>query len=286
MLLDKLSPDTGMAFVVVHHLRHSPTFLPAILSRHTLMPVELASAESPLEPNHVYILPSGKEIRISDGVLRLRPLSKTRGWSNVVTLFLQSLAESGRMGIAVILSGIYADGAAALRDPPSTRGYHDCSGFGYCGPSGNANCSTEDRMCRLYLEAGENCGPAPTNRRAVQILAGRFRRPRIGRRIIPAVQNSGCRAWGELCRELKRQPPTEACPDGRASRADPSSGLRIHPGIPTYRLRNTRHTARNAARHECCVVSRRPDSACENGTIGPVGSQRTSDNPGLHRRKT
>lgn len=134
MLLDKLSPDTGMAFVVIHHLLHSPTFLPAILSRHTLMPVELASAESPLEPNHVYILPSGKEIRISDGVLRLRPLSKTRGWSNVVTLFLQSLAESGRMGIAVILSGIRADGAAALETLQAHRGIAIVQDLGTADP--------------------------------------------------------------------------------------------------------------------------------------------------------
>jgi two-component system CheB/CheR fusion protein len=115
MHLDKLSPSTGMAFVVIHHLRHSPNFMAAILSRYTIMPVELASAEWPLEPNHVYILPSGKEITISDGGLRLRPLSKTMGWSNVVTIFLQSLAESGHPGIAVILSGMDSDGAAALK---------------------------------------------------------------------------------------------------------------------------------------------------------------------------
>ena len=54
---------------------------------------------------------------MEDGCFRVRPRSRLTGWSNVITLFLESLARRRRPAeVAVILSGMYADGAAALRD--------------------------------------------------------------------------------------------------------------------------------------------------------------------------
>jgi chemotaxis response regulator CheB len=111
-----LNPQTGMAFVVIHHLRKQhPTLLPDILSRCTSMNVELAKPGTRLEPNHVYVMPSGGEITINDTTLVVRPRTAVRGWSNVVTLFLESLAQSSHPGIAVILSGMDRDGAAGLK---------------------------------------------------------------------------------------------------------------------------------------------------------------------------
>lgn len=115
-LFRALSPKTGIAFVVIHHLRQNhPTHLPAILSRCTSMPVQLAETGSSIEPDHVYILPSGQEITLTDGAFALHPRKKLRGWANVVSLFLDSLTESQYGKIAVILSGMDADGAEALK---------------------------------------------------------------------------------------------------------------------------------------------------------------------------
>jgi two-component system, chemotaxis family, protein-glutamate methylesterase/glutaminase len=52
------------------------------------------------------------------------PISKPRGWPDVITVFLRSLAENwdGRV-IAVIVSGYDGDGAAAL------CGIHDVGGI-------------------------------------------------------------------------------------------------------------------------------------------------------------
>ena len=115
-LFREISPTTGMAFIIIHHLRHYPTHLPEILSRLTAMPVALASGGPPLQPNHVYILPSGKDITLEDGFFGLRPRSKLTGFSNVATIFLDSLSRSRHPGVSVILSGIDEDGAAALRN--------------------------------------------------------------------------------------------------------------------------------------------------------------------------
>jgi chemotaxis response regulator CheB len=78
------------------------------------MPIELGCAGLRIQPNHVYIVPSGKEMTLGDGLL-LQTRSKPRGWPNVVTIFLDSISISRHPGIAVILSGLDSDGAAALR---------------------------------------------------------------------------------------------------------------------------------------------------------------------------
>jgi chemotaxis response regulator CheB len=115
MLFRQLNPHSGMAFVVVHHVRNVRTQLPEILSRCTSMPVTLAQPALLLRPNHVYVLPSGTEMRLANGHFSLRPRSKLWGYTNVLTIFLESMAKSNHPGIAVILSGLDADGSAALK---------------------------------------------------------------------------------------------------------------------------------------------------------------------------
>ena len=112
------SPNTGMIFVVISHLsRTEPTQLPWLLPTWTEMPVELARSGIPIEPNHVYVIPPGQELTVKDGYFGVRPRSKAKGWSNVITLFLDSLVLSRKpAGVAVILSGCDSDGAAALRN--------------------------------------------------------------------------------------------------------------------------------------------------------------------------
>ena len=113
-LVRRLSSNTGMAFVVIHHLSRYSTHLPLLLAGCTSMPVEFVVPGRIILPNHVYVLPSGQEMKICDGHFSLRPRSKVWGWTNVVSLFLESLTNSRHQGIAVILSGLDKDGAEAL----------------------------------------------------------------------------------------------------------------------------------------------------------------------------
>jgi chemotaxis response regulator CheB len=111
-----ISPRTGMAFVVIHHLREgNVSHLPEILSRCTLMPVHLVKAAIPFEPNHVYVIDPGQEIGLTDGLFTSQPRTKKHGWTNVISLFIASLTGSRHPGIAVILSGMDEDGTAALK---------------------------------------------------------------------------------------------------------------------------------------------------------------------------
>ncbi len=114
-LLKHLSPEMGAAIVIVNHMRSTPTKLHKALSRHTKMPVELISEKLSVRSNHVFIIPSNRDLHVLDGEFRLKPLSKSKGWSDVITLFLFSLARNwdGKL-VAVIVSGLDADGAKAL----------------------------------------------------------------------------------------------------------------------------------------------------------------------------
>lgn len=115
-LLQHMPADMAVAIVIVNHLRHTATLLHEILPRYTKMPVELITERLTIQPNHVYIIPPQRDLHVVDGEFQLKPISKPRGWPNVITVFLRSLTEhwKGKV-IAVIVSGYDGDGADALR---------------------------------------------------------------------------------------------------------------------------------------------------------------------------
>jgi len=114
-LLKHLPPDLGVAIVIVNHVRTLATLLHQILPRFTAMPVELITERLVIQPDHVFIIPEQHDLHVMDGHFRLMPVSKPRGWPNVITVFLRSLTEQweGKL-IAIIVSGYDGDGAAAL----------------------------------------------------------------------------------------------------------------------------------------------------------------------------
>ena len=114
-LLQHLPADMGVAIVIVNHLRTVATMLHEILPNFTKMPVELITERLNIEPNHVFIIPEKRDLHVLDGEFRLKPISKPRGWPDVITVFMRSMTENwdGKL-IAVIVSGYDGDGAAAL----------------------------------------------------------------------------------------------------------------------------------------------------------------------------
>jgi len=114
-LLRRLPTDMGVAIVIVNHVRNVATLLHEILPRYTVMPVELITEKLDIQPDHVFIIPEQRDLHVLNGEFRLKPISKPRGWPDVITVFLRSLTEhwDGKL-IAVIVSGYDGDGAAAL----------------------------------------------------------------------------------------------------------------------------------------------------------------------------
>lgn len=124
-LLQNLPPDMGVAIVIVNHITLMPTQLHEVLPRFSTMPVELISERLEIKPNHVFIIPSNRDLHVENGEFRLKPISKPRGWPDVITVFLRSLTHywDGKL-IAVIVSGYDGDGdgAAALCDIQKSGG--------------------------------------------------------------------------------------------------------------------------------------------------------------------
>lgn len=114
-LLQSLPADMGVAIVIVNHITAMPTQLHEVLPRFSRMPVDLITEDLLIEPNHVYIIPANRDLHIDGEVFHLLPISKPRGWPDVITVFLKSLTQfwDGKL-IAVIVSGFDGDGAAAL----------------------------------------------------------------------------------------------------------------------------------------------------------------------------
>ena len=114
-LLEHLPVNMGVAIVIVNHLRTVATMLHEILPRFTPMPVDLITENLLIEPDHVFIIPANRDLHVDGEEFHLEPISKPRGWPDVITVFLRSLTEhwDGKL-IAVIVSGYDGDGADAL----------------------------------------------------------------------------------------------------------------------------------------------------------------------------
>jgi chemotaxis response regulator CheB len=114
-LLKHLPADMGVAIVIVNHITIMPTQLHEVLPRFSSMPVVLITENLPIEPNQVFIIPANRDLHVENGLFHLEPISKPRGWPDVITVFLRSLTQhwDGKL-IAVIVSGFDGDGSDAL----------------------------------------------------------------------------------------------------------------------------------------------------------------------------
>ncbi|MDP1998653.1 MAG: chemotaxis protein CheB [Rhodoferax sp.] len=119
-LFDHLTCDSGATFVVIQHL--SPDYksmMANLLSRHTQMPVVMVQQDTPIRPDHVYLIPPGSMMHIGEGYLRLTP-KNPRTLTLPIDVFFRSMAEHYREhSVGVILSGTGSDGtrgAAAIND--------------------------------------------------------------------------------------------------------------------------------------------------------------------------
>ncbi len=133
---DNCSSNTGFAFVIIQHL--SPDYkslMPELLSRHTEMIVKEAKEGDKVEPNHVYLIPGGKNILINEGKLELTKRKPKNQINFSIDIFFNSLAkEQKERAIAIILSGTGSDGTKGAKSIKEVGGTvfvqsPDSSGF-------------------------------------------------------------------------------------------------------------------------------------------------------------
>ncbi|KPQ29548.1 MAG: two-component system, chemotaxis family, CheB/CheR fusion protein [Marinobacter excellens HL-55] len=116
--------DTGMAFLVVQHL--DPTqkaLLPELLQRYTTMPVYEAQQNMAIGADSVYVIPPNRELRVLSNTLKLEQPTKPRGLRLPINVLFSSLASAqGEQSVAVVLSGMGADGTLGLQAIKATGG--------------------------------------------------------------------------------------------------------------------------------------------------------------------
>lgn len=114
--LRHMPADSGMAFVLVQHLDpQQPSLLPELLASHTTMPVQAVVDQTPVAPNHVYLIPPNTALTIRQRVLHLAPPTEAHGQRLPIDHFFRSLAlDQGARAIGIVLSGTGADGSAGL----------------------------------------------------------------------------------------------------------------------------------------------------------------------------
>lgn len=116
-IMSLLPSETGLVFIFIHHQSSNrKSLLPEIIPGYTAMPVKLVEDGEIAKMNHVYVSPPGMQVYMEGNKFRLSPSLRASGWPRNISVFLHSLAANqSKNAIAVILSGLDSDGAAALK---------------------------------------------------------------------------------------------------------------------------------------------------------------------------
>ncbi|OWW22954.1 chemotaxis protein [Noviherbaspirillum denitrificans] len=115
-LLKATQAMPGMAFVVVLHLSPDQRSSAAELLQHaTSMPVVMVTKATPIEMNHVYVIPPNRQLSMNDGYLKLTEFDRPVGARAAIDIFFRTLADThGDKAFAIVLSGAGSDGAVGI----------------------------------------------------------------------------------------------------------------------------------------------------------------------------
>jgi chemotaxis methyl-accepting protein methylase len=117
-LFSKLLPSGRVAYIIAQHMAkdgHSE-LVARMLNRQSPLPVVEATGGDLLEPDKVYLMPSGSDGEVKNGRIYLLPPSPEHLSTPSVNFLFASLAgEYGKRSIGIVLSGAGSDGAAGCR---------------------------------------------------------------------------------------------------------------------------------------------------------------------------
>ena len=114
-LLDALPNKTGIAFVIISHMNPTANSqLALILSRHTKMPVTVATTAMPILANCVYVTPPDADLFVDNYAFNV--ISPRSGGHKQIDVFFASLAKAmGVRAIGIVLSGYDGDGTEGCK---------------------------------------------------------------------------------------------------------------------------------------------------------------------------
>ena len=107
----------GVALVIVTHLSpERESKLHEVIAHYTDLPVHIAADGSPVQANHVYVLPADAILSIAGGVLHIRRQSAGRRERKPIDIFLTALAiDQAELAVGIVLSGVDGDGTLGVK---------------------------------------------------------------------------------------------------------------------------------------------------------------------------
>ncbi|MCL5734396.1 MAG: SpoIIE family protein phosphatase [Actinobacteria bacterium] len=113
--LGLLSPTANLAYFLVLHMGDVKSLLAEILARETPLSVIEVTNDMDIQPNTVYVMPSGSDMTIRGNMLRLNKRATGPARHAPIDTFFRSLADDqGSRAVGVVLTGADSDGAQGL----------------------------------------------------------------------------------------------------------------------------------------------------------------------------
>ncbi|MES3012260.1 MAG: CheR family methyltransferase [Pseudomonadota bacterium] len=121
----RVPEDSGCAYVVVMHLSaEHESHLAELIRKSTRIPALQVTAETAVEPNHVYIGPPGQYLEMHGGRLTLTAVPGRPRRPSAVDHLMTSLATDQReRAIGIVLTGADADGSVGVKAIKSEGGF-------------------------------------------------------------------------------------------------------------------------------------------------------------------
>ncbi|MES2730794.1 MAG: CheR family methyltransferase, partial [Bacteroidota bacterium] len=112
-----IPPKPGLAFVIIQHLsRDHKSFTQEWLTKLTSLPITSVEKDTVVEPDHIYLMPESKLLKIADKTLIVEAREDRQQPNFAIDVFLHSLAGSLKeKAIGIILSGTGTDGSRGIR---------------------------------------------------------------------------------------------------------------------------------------------------------------------------
>lgn len=111
------TPSDGVSYIIIQHLSVDfKSRMIELLARHSKLVVQQAKDGMEVQCDQVYLIPNDKFMTISGNKLYLSAKGKIRAPHLTINTFFTSLAaDYGNRSIAIILSGLGADGTEGIK---------------------------------------------------------------------------------------------------------------------------------------------------------------------------
>ncbi|WP_428489080.1 chemotaxis protein CheB [Rhodopila sp.] len=182
-LLEALPSGGGMAFILVQHLDPGhESMMVELLARNTAMTVCQATEGMRIEPEHLYVIPPGTYLSVSNDALHLSAPPARRGARLPFDYLLRSMADCyGERAACVILSGTGSDGSAGLLAIKTEGGFVVAQDPAEAGYEGMPRSAIRTGGVNFVLPVADIPAALIAHRAPASGVPGRGQDPRSGR---------------------------------------------------------------------------------------------------------